>query len=86
MVPKEKRTMERDCMECGKTIEITVYKDDTYDVGHYFGVFTVPERDSDGEYEKTGEWEGYEVVEWTGEEESYEYWECDDCFSSRQAD
>jgi len=27
---KEKRTLERDCMECGKTIEITVYADDTY--------------------------------------------------------
>ena len=27
----EKRKIERDCMECGKTIEITVYEDDTYE-------------------------------------------------------
>lgn len=33
----EKRTIERDCMECGKTIEITVYEDGTYEGGHYFG-------------------------------------------------
>ena len=53
---------------------------------HYFGEFTVPDEDSDGEYERTGEWEGHDVVEWTGEEDSYEYWECDDCRSSRQTD
>jgi len=40
------------------------------------------QEDSEGEYEKTGEWEGHDVVEWTGEEESYEYWECDDCYCS----
>ncbi|QGX94780.1 hypothetical protein EI982_08195 [Haloplanus rallus] len=82
----EKRTIERDCIEYGKTIEITVYEDNTYEGGHYFGEFTVPDEDSDGEYEKTGEWEGHDVVKWTGNEESFEYWECDDCFSSRQAD
>jgi len=80
------RHLTRTCMECGKTIEITVYEDDTYERGHYFGEFTLPDEDSDGEYEKTGEWEGHDVVEWTGEEDSLEYWECDDCFSSRQAD
>jgi hypothetical protein len=62
-------------MECGKTIGITVYEDDTYERGHYFGEFTVPDEDSDGEYEKTGEWEGHDVVEWTGKEDSFEYWE-----------
>jgi hypothetical protein len=41
---------------------------------------TVPDEDSDGEYEKTGEWEGHDVVRWAGDEESYEYWECDDCY------
>jgi hypothetical protein len=79
---KEKRTLERDCMECGKTIEITVYADDTYEGGHYFGEFTVSDEGSGGEYEKTGEWEGHDVVKWTGDEESYEYWECDDCYCS----
>ena len=32
----EKRTIERDCMECGKTIEITVYcspDQQTYSIG-----------------------------------------------------
>ena len=37
---KETRTIERDCMECGQTIEITVCEDDTYEGGHYFGEFT----------------------------------------------
>ena len=40
-MPVARRIIERDCMECGKTIEITVYKDDTYEGGHYFGKFTV---------------------------------------------
>ena len=71
----EKHTIERDCMECSKTIEITVYEDNTYEGGHYFGEFTVPDEDSDGEYEKTGEWEGHDVVEWTGKEDSFECWE-----------
>ncbi|WP_187347782.1 hypothetical protein [Haloplanus rubicundus] len=73
-------------MECDQTIEITLYEDDTYEGGHYFGEFTVPDEDSEAEYEKTAEWEGHDVVKWTGEEDSYEYWECDDCFSSRLAD
>lgn len=81
---REKRTIERDCMECGKKIEITIYEDDTYEGGQYFGEFTVPEEGSEGEYEKTGEWEGYDVVKWTGEKESHEYWECDDCYFERK--
>lgn len=81
-----KHTIERDCMECSKTIDIRVYEDNTYEGGHYFGEFTDPDGDSDGKYEKTGEWEGHDVVKWTGDEESFEYWECDDCFGSRQAD
>ena len=79
-MPVARRIIERDCMECGKTIEITVYKNDTYEGGHYFGKFTVRDEDSGGEYQKTGEWEEHDVVEWTEEEDSYEYWECDDCF------
>lgn len=76
--------IERNCVECGKTVEITVEKDRAYDGGHYLGEFTVPDEDSEGEYEKTGEWKGFEVVKWTGEEESFEYWACDDCFSSEE--
>lgn len=38
------------------------------------------EVNSGGEYEKTGEWEGHDVVKWAGEKESYEYWECYDCY------
>jgi hypothetical protein len=47
---------------------------------------SVPAEASDGEYEKTGEWKGHDVVEWTGDEETFEYWECDDCFVSPQPD
>ena len=78
----EKRTIERDYMECSKTIEITVYEDNTDEGGHYFGEFIVPDEDSDGEYEKIGEREGHDVVKRTGDEESYEYWECDNCYCS----
>ena len=79
-MPREKRTIKRDCTECGKTIKITIYEDDMYEGGHYFGEFSVPDEDSEREYEKTGEWEGHDVVKWTGKEESHEYWECDDCY------
>jgi hypothetical protein len=75
------RTIERDCIECGATIHSIVSEDGTYNNGHYFGEFTVPDKDSDGEYEKTGEWKGHDVVTWTGEESSHEYWECNDCYS-----
>lgn len=73
-------------MECCETIEITVYEDGTCEGAHYFGEFTVPDEDSDRKYEKTGKWEGYDVIKWTGEEDSFEYWECGGCFSARQAD
>jgi len=39
-MPEENRTIKRDCMECAKTIEITIRGDDTYEGGHYFGEFT----------------------------------------------
>jgi hypothetical protein len=81
-MPSETRTIERDCTECGEPIEITVYEDDTYEGGHYFGGWTAPDEDSEGEHETTSEWEGFDVVEWTGEEESFEYWECDGCYCS----
>jgi len=85
-MPKEKRTIERDCMECVTAIEITVYEDGAYEGGHDLGESTVPDEESDGEYKKTGECERQEVGEWTGEEDSFEYEECNGCFSSRQAD
>lgn len=79
---REKRTIDRDCIECGGTIRVTIGEDGTYEGGHYFGEFTVPDEDSDDEYEKTGEWEGHDVVKWTGEEVSNEYWECDSCYTN----
>jgi len=60
---REKRTIERDCLDCGQTLEITVFEDETYEGGHYFGEFTVPDEESGGEYEKTGECHGHDVVE-----------------------
>lgn len=72
-MPRENRVIERDCMECGKPIEIMIDNDDTYEGGHYFREVIVPNKDSDGAYEKTGEREGYDVVKWSGEAESYEY-------------
>ena len=78
---ESKRTIERDCVECGKTVQITVYEDGTYEGGHYFGDWTEPDEESEGEFEKTGEWEGFDVVKWTGKEVSYEYWLCEDCYA-----
>lgn len=76
----ENRTIQRDCLVCGTTIEVTVTEDGTYDGGHYFGEVTVPVDGTDGEYEKIAERDGHDVVQWTGKEETYEYWECEDCF------
>jgi len=74
------RLLTRPCMGCGKDLYIIVEADGSYSGGHYFGSFDLPDEDSDGEHVKTGESvSGFEVIEWTGEEKTYEYWEGDDC-------
>lgn len=79
---KVEAVLNRQCVECGKTIQITVFEGGLYEGGHYFGEISTPDEDSEGEYKKTGEWDGFDVVEWTGEKESFEYWECEACFSA----
>lgn len=76
------RIIQRDCTVCGEPLQITVNVDGTYEGGHYFGEMTVPDEDSEGTFQKTGEFEDHDVVSWTGDETSFEYWECDECFSS----
>lgn len=70
----------RTCVDCGDTITIRVHDDGSYEGGYYFGEVTIPDKDSSGEYEKTGEWESFDIGRWTGEEQSFEYWECESCY------
>ena len=51
-MPGTQRTIGRDCMNCGEIIEITVYEDEIYEGGHYFGDFTVPDEESEGAQSK----------------------------------
>lgn len=67
-MPGERGTIQRNCVECGESIRITVHEDGTYEGGHYFGEITVPDEDSEGDYEKTGERKGHDVIKWSGEE------------------
>ena len=75
--------LQRDCRVCGKELNITVYQDHSYEGGHYFGRVKIPIGEGENvkvDTLKLGENE-YDVVEWTGEHEEFEYWECDDCYN-----
>lgn len=76
----DNQTIHRDCRVCGTTIKVDVAEDGRYEGGHYFGEVTVPVREDDGEFENVGERDGHDVVRWTGEEATFEYWECANCF------
>lgn len=78
-----KRKVWRTCAVCGKRIVIIVYKDRKYRGGEYFGIHKVPVEGT-GEYKKIDTFkmddiEG-DIVEWTGKEKEFEYWECPDCY------
>jgi len=77
----EKEMIKRTCSVCGAEIEIIVYDDGSYQGGHFFGEVAVPEKDPDGEYVDVDDGStDMDVVEWTGEKKSFEYWECDECY------
>ena len=76
------KTLKRKCIECGKNLSIKVYPDKHYRNGHYFNKFKVPI--GKGHHKKTGTVhfgkKTFDVVNWTGKEKEFEYWECDACF------
>ncbi|MBN2517436.1 MAG: hypothetical protein JXB14_01185 [Candidatus Altiarchaeota archaeon] len=74
----------RSCCVCGKRLRIKLYPDRSYRGGEFFGRHKIP-IEGTGEYKKIdtfkiGDLEG-DVVEWTGKEKEFEYWECPDCYS-----
>lgn len=81
------RKIVRECVICGKKIKINVDDKRHYDNGHYFGKIKLP-IDGTGEWKKVGTTKffdkEYDVVDWTGEEEEYEHWECSKCFEEAQ--
>lgn len=97
----KKEIHEKNCVDCGDTIEVEVSEDGGYVGGHYFGEMEFPTGEgehreldhgigikADGSMEcevKKENADNYEdfwsVTEWTGEYESVEYWECEECFS-----
>ena len=71
----------RDCAVCGNAIEVRVYDDGSYEGGEYFGTMEVPV--GNGEWNKVGTSEHFghkmKLVDWSGEYEEAEYWECELC-------
>jgi len=54
---------------------------------YFFGRVELPDPESDGEYEDTGERvDGHRVTRWTGEYVAYDYWECADCYETSEAE
>ncbi len=84
---KSSRKIRRECETCGKKIYATVYNDGHYKGGHFFGKIDIPKKDT-GKYKIIGKQklpggEKIDVVEWTGQDETIEYWECDDCYEEK---
>ena len=77
--------MIRNCLVCGKKMNISLDKKGHYDNGHYFGKFRVPIKGK-GKYRKIGTSEilgnKTDVVKWTGEKKEIEYWECNKCYKN----
>lgn len=77
------RTLKRTCVVCGKKFSFKIDNKGHYDNGHYFTDLKIP-------IEGTGKWKKvgttkilgkkHDVVDWTGKEETVEYWECNECF------
>ncbi|WP_020222525.1 hypothetical protein [Halarchaeum acidiphilum] len=52
---------------------------------YFFGRVELPDPESDGAYEDTGERvDGHRVTRWTGDYVTYDYWECADCYESEK--
>ncbi len=66
-----------------RNLKIFVDENGKYTGGHYFGKVKFPV--GEGENRSLGKTNildfEMEVVEWTGDHEEVEYWECDDCYN-----
>jgi hypothetical protein len=81
----EVKRIQRNCTVCGKKLNITIDENGVYSGGHYFGEMKLPV--GEGENIPAGKTKildiEFEVVEWSGEYEEFEYWECEECFSEK---
>lgn len=79
----KKEQILRRCIVCGKDLKILVDEKGEYTGGHYFGRVEFPV--GDGENISLGKTNildfEMEVVDWTGDHEEVEYWECEECFN-----
>jgi len=91
---KEMETIMRNCVVCGKALEITVTRDGSYRGGNYFGIIRSGIGDygvaelKNGELIRTISWIRYFWYTLRDfkrlllkQYEELEYWECDDCCS-----
>ena len=80
MAPSE---ITRKCIICGRNLRIKLHENGEYTGGHFFGKIRIPV--GDGENRSLGKHKvldiEMEVVEWTGDHEEMEYWECEGCFN-----
>ena len=78
-------TIIRKCVVCGKELKIKIFENSKYEGGHYFGTFDFPIGEGEnkiiGEKDVFGNGEKVKIVEWNGESEEVEYWECEECYN-----
>ncbi|MCK5774026.1 MAG: hypothetical protein KAH57_09600 [Thermoplasmata archaeon] len=78
MTPSE---IMRKCILCGRNLRIVLHESGEYTGGNFFRKVKLPV--GDGENISLGKQKvlEMEVVEWTGDHEEMEYWECEGCFN-----
>ncbi len=79
------RSLKRKCVVCGRSLKINILDNRGHYInGHYFGKFKIPIKGT-GEYKKVGVSKIFkkkvDIVEWTGKEKEFEYWECEECYN-----
>lgn len=74
--------IKRNCVVCGKEMDIRIDKRGRYNPGHYFGKRRIPIKGT-GKYIEIGKSKvikGARIVKWTGKEKEVEHWECNKCY------
>ena len=75
--------IERKCIICGEDLKILINETREYAGGHYFGKVKFPVGEGENRYlgkTKILDLE-LKVIEWTGNHDEIEYWECESCFN-----
>lgn len=80
----KKDKITRNCVVCGKELNIILLKNRKYTGGHYFGKIEIPIGEGEhkviGQSDILGKDKKVDVVDWIGESKEVEYWEFDDCY------